>query len=329
MPSALVVDRRRGRRPGLDSTISSICPCAVPVGVADQLGDHHVRGLEPVARRATEPCAVTMSLAIPAAVRRPRQLQGGGALHGASSETSRCEHTRMAGEWQGLSAPPRTCSTLRETFQIARGAADEETVVRRRARAGRDRRLRRGRAGRLLGRDARRDRRGDRGRRARAAGRRPVRGRGDLRPAGGLGRSAGREDGARRARPRLARQARSGSRSGGCWAPTASTPPTSYTIGIDSVEGTAGQGAPRDRLRGLKIKVGGPGDLERLRAVRAETRRSAADRRQRGLGPRRPRGDADARADRARRRVRRAAVPGGGHRQLRRATASCRSGCRC
>jgi L-alanine-DL-glutamate epimerase-like enolase superfamily enzyme len=47
-------------------------------------------------------------------------------------------------------------------------------------------------------------------------------------------------------------------------------PPTSYTIGIDSVAGT------RDRARRargfgvLKVKVGGPDDLERLRAVREE-----------------------------------------------------------
>jgi L-alanine-DL-glutamate epimerase-like enolase superfamily enzyme len=48
-------------------------------------------------------------------------------------------------------------------------------------------------------------------------------------------------------------------------------PPTSYTIGIDTVEGT------RDRVRraqafsALKIKVGGREDLARLEAVRAES----------------------------------------------------------
>jgi L-alanine-DL-glutamate epimerase-like enolase superfamily enzyme len=48
-------------------------------------------------------------------------------------------------------------------------------------------------------------------------------------------------------------------------------PPTSFTIGIDSVDGT------RDRARrardygALKIKVGGAEDLERLEAVRAES----------------------------------------------------------
>jgi L-alanine-DL-glutamate epimerase-like enolase superfamily enzyme len=40
-------------------------------------------------------------------------------------------------------------------------------------------------------------------------------------------------------------------------------PPTSYTIGIDTLEGT--------RDRALKVKVGGPGDLDRLRAVREES----------------------------------------------------------
>ncbi len=48
-------------------------------------------------------------------------------------------------------------------------------------------------------------------------------------------------------------------------------PPTSYTLGIDTVEGT------RDRARRargyavLKVKVGGPEDLDRLAAIREET----------------------------------------------------------
>lgn len=49
------------------------------------------------------------------------------------------------------------------------------------------------------------------------------------------------------------------------------TPPTSYTIGIDSVEGTADRVRRAPGYDVLKIKVGGPGDLERLRAVRAST----------------------------------------------------------
>ena len=49
------------------------------------------------------------------------------------------------------------------------------------------------------------------------------------------------------------------------------TPPTSYTIGIDSVEGTADKVRRAPGYDVYKIKVGGPGDLERLRAVRAET----------------------------------------------------------
>jgi L-alanine-DL-glutamate epimerase-like enolase superfamily enzyme len=49
------------------------------------------------------------------------------------------------------------------------------------------------------------------------------------------------------------------------------TPPTSYTIGIDTVEGTADRVRRATGFEVLKIKVGGPGDVERLRAVRAET----------------------------------------------------------
>ena len=49
------------------------------------------------------------------------------------------------------------------------------------------------------------------------------------------------------------------------------TPPTSYTIGIDSVEGTADKTRRATGYEVLKIKVGGASDLERLRAVRAET----------------------------------------------------------
>jgi L-Ala-D/L-Glu epimerase / N-acetyl-D-glutamate racemase len=48
------------------------------------------------------------------------------------------------------------------------------------------------------------------------------------------------------------------------------TPPTSYTIGIDTVEGTADRARRAAGFHVLKVKVGGPGDLERLRAVRAE-----------------------------------------------------------
>src|SRR4051794_2109117 len=49
------------------------------------------------------------------------------------------------------------------------------------------------------------------------------------------------------------------------------TPPTPDTIGIDSDEGTAGKTRRATGYEVLKIKVGGPGDVERLRAVRAET----------------------------------------------------------
>ncbi len=49
------------------------------------------------------------------------------------------------------------------------------------------------------------------------------------------------------------------------------TPPTSYTIGIDSVEGTADRARRATGYEVLKVKVGGPGDVERLRAVRAQS----------------------------------------------------------
>jgi L-Ala-D/L-Glu epimerase / N-acetyl-D-glutamate racemase len=46
-------------------------------------------------------------------------------------------------------------------------------------------------------------------------------------------------------------------------------PPTSYTISIDTVEGTARRTDAAAGYRALKIKVGGPADLERVRTVRA------------------------------------------------------------
>jgi L-alanine-DL-glutamate epimerase-like enolase superfamily enzyme len=49
------------------------------------------------------------------------------------------------------------------------------------------------------------------------------------------------------------------------------TPETSYTIGIDSIEGTADRAARAAAAgyRRLKVKLGGAGDLERLEAIRA------------------------------------------------------------
>jgi L-Ala-D/L-Glu epimerase / N-acetyl-D-glutamate racemase len=51
--------------------------------------------------------------------------------------------------------------------------------------------------------------------------------------------------------------------------PTA--PPTSYTIGIDSVQGTRDRARRAREFRALKVKVGGTEDLERVEAVRAES----------------------------------------------------------
>jgi L-Ala-D/L-Glu epimerase len=52
-------------------------------------------------------------------------------------------------------------------------------------------------------------------------------------------------------------------------------PPTSYTISIDTVEGTVRRAAAAASYRALKIKVGGAADLERVRAVREQAPESA------------------------------------------------------
>jgi L-alanine-DL-glutamate epimerase-like enolase superfamily enzyme len=48
-------------------------------------------------------------------------------------------------------------------------------------------------------------------------------------------------------------------------------PPTSYTIGIDSLEGTRDRARRAHEYRALKIKVGGTEDLARVEAVRDES----------------------------------------------------------
>jgi L-alanine-DL-glutamate epimerase-like enolase superfamily enzyme len=48
------------------------------------------------------------------------------------------------------------------------------------------------------------------------------------------------------------------------------TPPTSWTISIDTIEGTADRARRAGHFHALKIKVGGPGDLDRVRVVRQE-----------------------------------------------------------
>jgi len=48
-------------------------------------------------------------------------------------------------------------------------------------------------------------------------------------------------------------------------------PPTSYTIGIDTLDGTRDRARRARAFRALKVKVGGEEDLARLRAVRAES----------------------------------------------------------
>ena len=60
------------------------------------------------------------------------------------------------------------------------------------------------------------------------------------------------------------------SRCGGSSGSTGTIPPTSYTISIDTVEGTADRARRAAGYHALKIKVGGPDDLERVRVVRGE-----------------------------------------------------------
>ncbi len=121
---------------------------------------------------------------------------------------------------------------------------------------------------------------------ASAARRRSVRRRGD--------RSRGSRHGTARRAPRWRSTASSTTGSGAAsgsrvWRLLGTervTPPTSYTIGIDTVEGTADRDAPRAGLRGAQDQGRRAG---RPRAAARRARRdlgAAADRRQRGLGPR-------------------------------------------
>ena len=55
----------------------------------------------------------------------------------------------------------------------------------------------------------------------------------------------------------------------------ATMPQTSYTIGIDSVEGTADKTRRAQRYGVLKIKVGGADDLARIEVIREHSPRDA------------------------------------------------------
>ena len=108
-------------------------------------------------------------------------------------------------------------------------------------------------------------------RRGRRARRRSVRARGDRGAparAGRLGRRAAAQSSVRCT---TSSASSSGSRPGACSGSPDRTPETSYTIGIDSVDGTADRArrAAEAGYRRLKIKLGGEGDLERLHAIRA------------------------------------------------------------
>ena len=208
--------------------------------------------------------------------------------------------------------PPRE---LAETFTIARGSTDIEQVVARRApsttASSATARARRStttaRRADVDARVHRASRRRDRSATTRSRSRRSS-ARLAATPAG-----TGAKCGARR------RAARPGSASvvgQPIWrllgARPTRTPQTSYTIGIDTVEGTADRArrAAEAGFAVLKVKVGGADDLERLRAIRAGCDLPPARRRQRGLDARDGRGAA-AGPRRARRRADRAAVPGG------------------
>ena len=88
------------------------------------------------------------------------------------------------------------------------------------------------------------------------------------------------------------------------------TPPTSYTIGIDSIEGTADRArrAAEAGYRRLKVKLGGEADLERLEAIRAVCDLPLRVDANEGWSVRR-RARAPAGARPARRRIRRTAAP--------------------
>ena len=215
----------------------------------------------------------------------------------------------MAADSKGVRATTHVLA-LRETFQIARGAADEETVVVAELESRRGRRAWRGCARGLLGRDAR----GHGARRSR-----PTAPRCSATTCSPARRSCARVaawDGPQGAKMALDGVVHDwlGRRVGQpLWRLLGTdrvTPPTSFTIGIDSVEGTADRTRRATGYEVLKIKVGGPGDLERLRAVRAETDARLRIDGNEGWDLETAR-CADAGADRARRRVRRAAVPGG------------------
>ena len=207
-----------------------------------------------------------------------------------------------------LSFEPPTL-TLAETFTIAARLPRRGGRRRRRAPPRRPRRLRRGGADRALRRDGRVGLRVPRAGRA-AARRRPVRARGHRGPpAPAPGEMAAKSalDAAlhdlvgKLSRPADLAAAR----------PRRRTPVTSFTIGIDSVDGTEERvrEAVAAGYRLLKIKLGGPGTCRASRRSAARHRPAPAGRRQRGLDARdRARAAAAARAPR--RGARRAAVPG-------------------
>ena len=293
---------------------------AVPEGVRDQLGDHDVRVLELFARRATSRApsrSVVLTPQSPPAEAAPGWWC---PSTGPPLKTSDCEHTPMRRQ------SARPCSARDLSDRPRRGGRGDR---RRRLLRARRHRARTARA-RPWTTGARRPRRSARRSRPTA----PTLLGDDLFAGERVLARVSAWDGPQGAKMALDGVLHDwlGKRVGQpVWRLLGTervTPPTSYTIGIDSVEGTADRTRRATGYEVLKIKVGGPGDLERLRAVRAETARAAAHRRQRGLGPRhRPR--AHARADRARRRVRRAALPGAGPGRLPRATGSSNAACRC
>ena len=212
---------------------------------------------------------------------------------------------------------------LRETFQIARGAADEETVVA--LEVERDGIVAWGEGAPVdyWGETPDGDRGRAGGRRRGADRRRSVR-RGRARA--WVGRPAGREDGAGRGAARLDRPAGRAAD----LAPARDLEADASDLVHDrdrQRRGDRGPHTPRDRLRGAEDQGRRAGAISSGCGRPWGHRRAAADRRQRGLGPRHGPG-ADARVARDGRGVRRAAVPGRGSGLLPRLPVAVARGCR-
>ena len=168
------------------------------------------------------------------------------ALRRAASGGADGVGVMLSGSWSSGPQPPR--STLAEPFGIARGSRTTQTVVQVELEHDGHRRARRGRAGLLPRRHGRvHDRLPHHHRAARSSA--------TIRSRSRPSRRGSRTWTARRpARPRSTRRSTTGSasgsacRSGGCSASRREAPPTSYTIGIDTIDGTRDRAQRRTRV---------------------------------------------------------------------------------